>query len=129
MAPERNPIRKAGLLPAFVTGCLLAGAAQADWLEGDTATLQALAEMAEKDRLRKPLPTDPLTRAVLSNAAATIALLRSDWNALNATQRRLYDEIAEYARWDELPTPLLELQCCGTPTSWTSNESTPNPVV
>ena len=42
MAPERNPIRKAGLLPAFVTGCLLAGGAQADWLEGDTATLQAL---------------------------------------------------------------------------------------
>jgi hypothetical protein len=42
MAPERNPIRKAGLLPTFVTGCLLAGAAQADWLEGDTATLQAL---------------------------------------------------------------------------------------
>ena len=42
MAPERNPIRKAGLLPAFVTGCLLAGVAQADWLEGDTATLQAL---------------------------------------------------------------------------------------
>ena len=42
MAPERNPIRKAGLLPAFVTGCLLAGAVQADLLEGDTATLQAL---------------------------------------------------------------------------------------
>ena len=42
MAPERNPIRKAGLLPAFVTGCLLAGGTQADWLEGDTATLQAL---------------------------------------------------------------------------------------
>ena len=42
MAPERNLIRKAGLLPTFVTGCLLAGAAQAGWLEGDTATLQAL---------------------------------------------------------------------------------------
>ena len=42
MAPERNPIRKIGLLLALVTGCLLAGVAQADWLEGDTATLQAL---------------------------------------------------------------------------------------
>jgi hypothetical protein len=91
-----------------------------------TATLEALAEMAEKDRLVKPLPTDPLTRAVLSNAAATVALLRVDWNALTETQRRVYNEIAEYARWDELPTtPLLEHQCCGT-TSWTSEESIPN---
>ena len=42
MALERNLIRKARLLPALVTGCLLAGAAQADWLEGEAATLQAL---------------------------------------------------------------------------------------
>ena len=42
MAPEDGPMRAARLLPVFIAGCLLASPAQADWLEGETATLQAL---------------------------------------------------------------------------------------
>ena len=42
MAPEDGPMRAARLLPVVIAGCLLASPAQADWLEGETATLQAL---------------------------------------------------------------------------------------